>query len=350
MTDWLREPVAPLDAAARERARARQAQLTKPPGSLGQLETVAETLAAMQGRDAPRVERVQVAVFAADHGVAAEAVSAFPQAVTAEMVRNFARGGAAVSVLARELGAGLTVYNVGTVEPVEALPGVEDRRIAPGSGNIAREPAMTADQLEAALAVGREAVDRALEAGCDLFVAGEMGIANTTAATAIACAVFDAAPQDFAGPGTGLDRAGVARKALVVQQALNRARAHIEAPWDILRELGGLEIAAIAGAYLRAAQRGLPFLVDGYIASAALLVLTRARPEVRDWALFGHASAEPAHRRLLSALEARPLLDLGMRLGEGSGALAAVPVLRLACALHNGMATFSEAGVSQGDA
>ncbi len=348
MTDWRDESVASLDEAAAEAARARQAQLTKPPGALGRLEWLAERLAAMQGRPDPWVERVEVALFAADHGVAAEGVSAFPQAVTAEMVRNFARGGAAVCVLARELGAGLTVYDLGTMVELEPLPGVVSRRIAPGSANLAQGSAMDEGQLLRAMAVGREAVEAALERGAELFVAGEMGIGNTTAATAVVCAVFDAAPQEFAGPGTGLDRSGVAHKARVVQRALNRARAAIDGPWDVLRELGGFELAAIAGAYLRCAQRGLPYLVDGFIASAALLVLAQARPQVLDWALFGHASAEPAHRRVLSALQARPLLDLEMRLGEGSGALMAVPLLRLACALHNGMATFAEAGVSSG--
>ncbi len=346
MTDWREEPIAKLDEHALAAAQARQTQLTKPPGSLGRLEWLAQRLAAMQGRPDPRVDRVEVALFAADHGVAEEGVSAFPQTVTAEMVRNFARGGAAVCVLARELDAGLTVYNLGTVSELEPLPGVVDRRIAPATANLVQAPAMAEAQLQQALAVGREAVETALERGAELFVAGEMGIGNTTAATAVVCAVFDAAPQEFAGPGTGLDRPGVAHKARVVQQALNRARPAIRSPWDVLRELGGFELAAIAGAYLHCAQRGVPYLVDGFIATAALLALTRAQPRVLDWALFGHASAEPAHRRVLSALQARPLLDLEMRLGEGSGALAAVPLLRLACALHNGMATFEEAGVS----
>jgi nicotinate-nucleotide--dimethylbenzimidazole phosphoribosyltransferase len=343
---WFHDPLPIPDAAVGDAARARQAQLTKPPGSLGRLEELGVTLAALQGTQQPRVDQVWISVFAGDHGVVAEGVSAFPQAVTAEMVRNFARGGAAISVLAREWGARLEVVNVGTVQPLEDLPGVLDARVGPGTANIVHEPAMTAEQLDDALVAGREAAERAAIGGARLFVGGEMGIGNTTSAAAVACALLGLPAAHLAGPGTGLDPAGVARKALVIERALARHRG--DRPLLALQRLGGFEIAALAGAYLRCGQLGLPALVDGFIATAAVLVAVRLRPELSPWLFYAHCSAEPGHRRILEALEARPLLDLGMRLGEGSGAAVALPILRAAAALHARMATFAEAGVSPG--
>ncbi len=343
---WLDAPAAALDGAARAAGEARQAGLTKPPGSLGRLERLVLDLCAMQGRERPAVDRPAIVVFAGDHGVAAEGVSAFPQAVTGEMVRNFARGGAAISVLARSLGARLEVVNVGTVAALEVLPGVIDARVGPGTGNIAREPAMDAGGIAAALAAGREAVDRALAHGADLFIGGDMGIANTTAASAVACALLDADPADLAGPGTGLDAAGVRRKAGVIGRALHRHAGAASSPLEALRCLGGFEIAALTGAYLRGAQCGLPLLVDGFISSVAALAACRLQASAGSWMLLAHRSAEPGHARVVAALPGEPLLDLGMRLGEGSGAATALPLLRLACALHAGMATFEEAAVS----
>ncbi len=343
--DWLQAPAAVPDEAARRAAEARQAELTKPPGALGRLEEIAIRLAALQGTARPDLGRVHIAVFAGDHGVAAQGVSAFPQAVTAEMVKNFARGGAAISVLARELGASLEVINLGTVGDTGPLDGVRDYALGPGTADFTRGPALTDAQLAAALAAGRDAVDRARRAGARLFIGGEMGIGNTTAAAALACALLDAPPEDLAGPGTGLDAAGVARKVAVIRRALTRHRVPPDRPLEALRRLGGFEIAALAGACLACAQQGLPALVDGFIGSVAALAAVRLCPEAGPWLLFSHASAEPGHRRVLEALAARPLLDLGLRLGEGSGAAVAVPLLRLACALHDGMATFAEAGV-----
>jgi len=344
--DWLRQPCAVPDAAAAARATARQATLTKPPGSLGRLEAVAVQLAALQGCDRPTLERVQVCVFAGDHGVVAQGVSAFPQAVTAQMLRNFVAGGAAVSVLARQLGARLEVVNLGTAVDPGLLPELIDARIAPMTADFTTAPAMTVAQLDAALAAGRDAVQRALAAGARLFIGGEMGIGNTTAAAALACALLGEAPQRLAGPGTGLDAAGVRHKAAVVARAMALHAAHCGDPLETLRRLGGFEIAALAGAAIAGAQAGLPLLVDGFIVSAAMLVACRVQPAVRDWLLFGHRSAEPGHERVLQALDAAPLLALDLRLGEASGALAALPVLRLACALHGEMATFSQAGVA----
>ena len=345
-TDWLAQPCAVLNESTRTAALKRQGQLTKPPGSLGRLEAIAVQLSAMQGTDKPLMEHAHISIFAADHGVAAEGVSAFPQAVTAEMVRNFARGGAAISVLATCLKARLEVVNLGTVSPVEPLANVRDERIAAGTANLARDSAMTEAQLDAALQAGRAALLRAKQDGAQLFIGGEMGIANTTSASAVACALLHESPQLLAGPGTGLDGNGVARKAIVIQRALNLHQANLVQPLDVMRHLGGFEIAALTGAYLAAAQNGIPVLVDGFISSVAALVAVRFNPHVSGWLIFAHTSAEPGHQCVLAALNAQPLLQLGMRLGEGSGAAMAVPLLQLACALHNGMATFEAAGVS----
>lgn len=348
--DWWTLPTRAPDARAHAEALARQQQLTKPPGALGVLESLAVQLAALQGRALPAIARVHIAVFAADHGVAEENVSAFPQAVTAQMIDNFAAGGAAISVVARELGATLEVIDLGTVGHSRAAGGVRRERIAPSTANLAQSAAMTAAQLQAALASGRGAAQRAQADRAKLFIGGEMGIANTTAATALACALLGCAPAVLAGPGTGLDAAGVAHKAAVIGRALALHAPHCDSPLEALRRLGGFEIAALAGAYLACAQLGLPALVDGYIATCAALVAVRVQPAVRPWLLFAHRSAEPGHAALLGALDARGLLDLDLRLGEGSGAAVAVPLLRLACALHAGMATFVQAGVSNRDA
>ena len=345
--DWLTAPAATPDEKMRAAARARQDQLTKPPGALGQLETAAIQLAALQGRLLPAVERVHIAVFAADHGVATEGVSAFPQAVTAEMLKNFARGGAAINVLARQLDATLEVINLGTVFDPGNVPGVIENTLGAGSANFTREPAMSAEQLAAALDAGRQAAVRAHAAGAQLFIGGEMGIANTTAATALGCALLNIEPAALAGRGTGLDAAGVAHKAAVVARALT-LHGDLSNPLDALRCVSGFEIAALAGSYLACAQLGVPVLVDGFITTAAALAAVRIAPGVRDWLLFGHASHEQGHTHLLAALDAQPLLRLNMRLGEASGAAVAVPLLRLACALHRDMATFAEAGVSGG--
>lgn len=344
--DWLAQPCAALNEASRAAALARQGQLTKPPGSLGRLEAIAVQFAAMQGCEKPQAEKVFIGVFAGDHGVAEEGVSAFPQAVTAEMVKNFARGGAAISVLAKQLGATLEVVNLGTAFDTGELLGVRQCNLGKGTANFARGAAMSEEQLAAALQAGRDSAARAQKIGTQLYIGGEMGIANTTAAAALACALLSLSPQQLAGPGTGLDSAGVQRKAEVVARALALHAAYLNEPRDVLHRLGGFEIAALTGAFIGCAQRGIAVLVDGYINTAAALLAVRINPGVRDWLLFAHRSAEPGHILMLEALQAEPLLNLGMRLGEGSGAATAVPIIRLACALHNDMATFAEAGVS----
>ncbi len=345
-SEWLKVPAARLNSEAQAAAEARQAVLTKPPGALGQLESIAIRLAAMQGKEKPTLERVRIVVFAADHGIAAEGVSAFPQAVTAEMVRNFANGGAAISVAAHELNAPLEVINLGTVVDPGPLPNVSDQRIAPGTANFARQAAMTEQQLAQAMNIGRQSAERAVTKGMDLFIGGEMGIGNTSAATALACILTDNAVEVLAGPGTGLDSKGVLHKITVIKAALNLHKSKIDSPVTALQYLGGFEIAALTGAFIACAQMGVPVLVDGFIASTAALVATQQCDGVGDWLFYAHASAEPGHKHIMKALQAEPLLDMGMRLGEGSGAAVAVPLLRMACSLHNGMATFAEAEVS----
>lgn len=343
---WWQSPCQPLDMVARARAQARQDQLTKPRGALGQLEDVAITLATLQGCERPQILRPWFAVFAGDHGVVQEGVSAYPQAVTGEMLRNFVRGGAAISVLARSLGATLELVDLGTALPLEPLAGVLHLQVGAGTANFAREPAMTAAQCLIALEAGRSSVERALAAEADLYVGGEMGIGNTTTASALACALLDLPVARLAGPGTGLDDSGVARKMAVIERALALHVAECNSPEETLRRLGGFEVAALTGAYLACAQRGLPALVDGFICSVAALCAVRLNRACRDWLLFSHRSAEPGHVAVLAELQAEPLLDLGLRLGEGSGAAVALPLLRLACELHDGMATFAEAAVS----
>ncbi|MHB0916828.1 MAG: nicotinate-nucleotide--dimethylbenzimidazole phosphoribosyltransferase [Thiobacillus sp.] len=341
--------VKPLDEAARAAALARQAQLTKPPGSLGRLEDIAIQLAAMQGRVLPRIQQPWISIFAADHGVADEGVSAFPQSVTQQMLANFVGGGAAISVLARETGATLEVVDVGTLAP-SPVAGVIQAQVARGTANFCRQPAMSAAQAHAALDAGAVACARAQAGGADVFIGGEMGIANTTAAAALACALLGLPGAALAGAGTGIDSVGVARKAALIARALalHGLAAAPSGPLQALCAVGGFEIGALAGAYLAAAQAGLPVLVDGFICSAAALLAVRLNPGARDWMLFAHASAEGGHAAVLRALDAQPLLALDMRLGEASGAAAAIPLLRLACALHAGMATFAEAGVANG--
>ncbi|HYG04902.1 MAG TPA: nicotinate-nucleotide--dimethylbenzimidazole phosphoribosyltransferase [Stenotrophomonas sp.] len=343
---WWQTPVARVSSAAASDARARQARLTKPPGSLGRLEPLVVRLASLQGSARPSVDPAWISVFAADHGVAAEGVSAFPQAVTGEMVRNFAAGGAAIAVLARELDAHLQVVDLGTVNDVGEIANVQRRRIAASTANFCEQPAMTEPQLHAALAAGRDSVASARAAGARVYIGGEMGIGNTTAAAALAAALLRLPPAWLVGAGTGLDARGIEHKTEVIARALAR-HAGEHAPLEWLRRLGGFEIAALTGACMAAAQAGLPVLVDGFIVSVAALAAVRMQPGVREWLLFSHRSQENGHGAVLDALGADPLLELGLRLGEASGAALALPLLRLACALHANMATFEEAGVSE---
>ena len=347
--NWLNIPIAEISEQTLQEANERQLQLTKPPGSLGKLEELAIKFSAIQKTQQPRIDNIHITIFAADHGIANEGVSAFPQVVTTEMVKNFARGGAAISVLAKELGAKLEVIDLGTVVEAGELGGVISSRIAAGTANFANQAAMTEEQLEQAMNAGVAAVERAIDSDAHVFIGGDMGIANTTSATAMACVYLDKAPVDLAGPGTGLDADGVSHKVKVIEQALSTHEAGLLNGTEILQYFGGFEIAALTGAYISAAQQGLPVVVDGFIATAAALAAIKIKPGCDAWFIYAHQSHEPGHRLILEALNAEPLVNLNMRLGEGSGAAVVIPLLRQACALHVNMATFAEAGVSTGE-
>lgn len=341
--DWWTAPIPAIDEKVLVAARTRQSQLTKPPGSLGRLEELGVTLAAMQGTQQPSLDQAAIAIFAADHGVAEEGVSAYPPSVTAAMVCNFARGGAAINVLAQILDAKLYVVNMGTRETLEDLRQVWDHRMGPGTANFLHAPAMTQQQRDAALQIGCQVADSALAEGAQLLIGGEMGIGNTTVAAALGCAILQCPAQQLVGPGTGIDNAGMARKRVVIEAAV--AHHAPDNALDALQCLGGFEIAALVGAYIRCGQQGIPLLVDGFVTAAAALVAVTLRPELKDWLFHAHLSQEPGHLRLLQALHGKPLLDLQLRLGEGSGAAVALPLLRAAAALHARMATFAEAGI-----
>ncbi len=347
--EWMEAPCAHMDESIREAATSRQSQLTKPAGSLGRLEKVAIQLAALQQREKPAVDRISIVVFAADHGVAEEGVSAFPQEVTAQMVMNFLQGGAAISVMARLLKADLDVIDVGILSPLPEQEGLLLARAGSGTANSSKQAAMTVEQLNIALQAGCDAVDRAVDKKAELFIGGEMGIGNTTSASALYCALLDLTPEQATGAGTGLDDDGIKHKTEIIERILRLHRASIDqekTALEWLRCVGGFEIVALTGAYLRAAQQGLPVLIDGFISSVAALCAVRLQPEAINWMFFSHLSAEQGHRVALESLGQQPLLNLGMRLGEGSGAAVAVSLMQSACALHNSMATFAEAAVA----
>jgi nicotinate-nucleotide--dimethylbenzimidazole phosphoribosyltransferase len=344
--NWIDASCTPLSGAFKEHAMARQNQLTKPPGSLGVLEDIAIRLADLQQTDQPRANNISIAVFAADHGVAVEGVSAFPQEVTVQMVMNFLQGGAAISVLAKQLDANLEVIDVGILTPLTKREGLVIHRAGEGTANIANESAMTHQQLEVALTAGYDAVERAINKDADVFIAGEMGIANTTSAAALYCALLGLTPEQATGAGTGLDSSGIKHKIDIVKRIIKIHQDCKGNTLEWLRCAGGFEIVAMTGSYIRAAQCRLPVLVDGFISSVAALCAVRIQPEVNTSLFFSHVSAEQGHRVVLETLKQKPLLDLGMRLGEGSGAAVAATLLRSACTLHNQMATFDEAAVA----
>ena len=337
--------IKPVDSTSGDRARVYLDTLTKPPGSLGMLEQLAIQLSEISGELTSSITPPGVVVFAADHGVAAEGVSAFPQAVTAQMVANFAHGGAAINVFARQINAHLDVVDVGVVSDVEA-PGVIVDKSRRASGNIATENAMHPEEAQAAIEAGIRAVERARKAGCRSVIVGEMGIANTTASSAMLAAFTGTAVEEVVGAGTGLNSQQQTHKVSVIERALAARNYEADKPLSVLAALGGLEIAAMAGAYLAAAAYRLPAIVDGFIATVAALTACRICPAVRGYLIFGHRSEEPGHSVALEALEAKSLLTLGMRLGEGSGAALAFPLLQAANAMMAEMATFASAGIA----
>lgn len=344
LPEWVTQNCPELSAVHRDAAIARQAQLTKPTGALGRLEQLAIELAGLQATERPRAARVPIIVFAGDHGIVAQGVSAYPQAVTIAMMANFASGGAAISVLARELGSSLEVVDAGTLAQ-QGMPGIVTDKPRCGTRDFSLEAALAPAELAFAFEVGQRAVARAAIDQPDLLIFGEMGIGNTTTSAAIAASLLGVSAEEIAGSGTGVDAAGRAHKARVIDAAIARHGIAGAPPEKILCAVGGLEIAAISGAIIAAAQARIPVLIDGFIVSVAALATMRLNPSCRPFLLPSHQSAEQGHRLVLRALDAQPLVSLDLRLGEGSGAAIALPLVRLACSLHNGMATFAQANV-----
>jgi nicotinate-nucleotide--dimethylbenzimidazole phosphoribosyltransferase len=343
LTTLLARVVAP-DPRTALGAQARLDRLTKPAGSLGRLEELAVRAAVITGSESPRIAAPVIFTLAGDHGVVAEGVSAYPQSVTAQMVENFLRGGAGVNVLARHVGARVVIADLGVAADLPAHPALVARKVGPGTANLARGPAMTRDQAVAAVASGAGLVE---EAAPDCVGTGEMGIGNTTSASALTAALTGADPRAVTGRGTGVDEAAWAHKVAIVRQGIATNRADPRDPLAVLAALGGFEIAGLVGVILAGAARRIPVVLDGFIATAAALVAVRLRPEAREYLLAAHRSTEPGHRVLLETLGLAPYLDLGMRLGEGTGAALGIGLLGAALACYAEMATFKEAGVSE---
>ncbi|OCB58875.1 nicotinate-nucleotide--dimethylbenzimidazole phosphoribosyltransferase [Mycobacterium vulneris] len=340
-------PVTAPDAETAAAARARQSQLTKPPGSLGRLEELSVWAASCQGVCPPRpLTRARVVVFAADHGVTAAGVSAFPSAVTGQMVANFDAGGAAINVLADVAGATVRVADLAVDCDEPLSPAIGAHKVRRSSGNIAVQDALSAEETVAAVMAGRQIADDEVDAGADLLIAGDMGIGNTTAATTLVAALTGAEPVVVVGRGTGIDDHGWMRKTGAVRDALYRAGPVTRDPMGLLRVCGGADLAAMAGFLAQAALRRTPVLLDGLVVTAAALVAEELAPGAKAWWQAGHRSTEPAHGLALSHLGLEPIVDLGMRLGEGTGAAVALPILRAAIATLASMATFAEAAVA----
>lgn len=343
--NWWLDATAQLSASARQQAQAHQNQLTKPQGSLGRLENIAIELAAMQNQVKPQITKPHMLIFAADHGIVAQGVSAFPQSVTIAMLANFVSGGAAVATLCKQQGIALQVINCGTASNCEHLAQITHKPIMAGTHDFSQQAAMSSAQVLTALALGKEHVEQVHAQGCDFLMLGEMGIGNTSAASCLSALLLQQDVITLTGSGTGVAGDAFTHKQNILNASVNRAKALVNTPIQALEQVGGLEIAAIAGAYIRASQLGIPCFVDGFITTAAALLAVKLNPAVRAWLLFSHYSAEQGHGALLTALAAEPLLHLGMRLGEGSGAAVAYATVQQALTIHNNMATFAEAAV-----
>ena len=338
--------IAPLEAAASERAWARLDSLTKPPRSLGKLEEIAARVSAIQDDVRPILRSKTIVLMAGDHGVTAEGVSPYPTEVTMQMVANFAAGGAAINQLARHAGAEILLVDMGVATSLEGIGSVMDARIADGTANMAQGPAMTREQAALAVITGIEVARRIASGGVAVIGTGEMGIGNSTAAAAVTSALTGVDPSLVVGRGTGLDDAGVLHKADVVRRALAINSPDADDALDVLAKVGGYEIAGLAGVIVGAAAASVPVVSDGYIAGAATLAALRLAPAAAPYVFASHRSAEPGHTVVLDALGLEPVLDLDMRLGEGTGAALAMSLMDAACAMMSGMATFAEAGVT----
>ena len=339
--------IKPLDEAAMGAARARQDTLTKPRGSLGRLEELSIQLAGMKADPFPTVERKAVIVMAADHGVAREGVSAYPSDVTAQMVFNFLRGGAAINALARQAGARVTVVDIGVSAEFAPLPGLVRRKVMCGTRNLAGGPAMTREEAEQALQIGADVLNEESARGLDIVATGDMGIGNTTPSSAILAAMTRLPVAQVVGRGTGIDDQALRRKIDVIEQALALNRPDADDVMDVLHKVGGLEIAGLAGVMIAAAHRRIPVVVDGFISTAAAMIAVGLAPGVQNYLIAAHQSVEPGHRAMLKYLNLVPLLDLNMRLGEGTGAALAFHLIEASARILREMATFDEAGVSE---
>lgn len=342
--------VRPTEPAAEETAWERLDSLTKPPRALGRLEEIAARVARIQGTDLPSVDSKAVLLMAGDHGVVTEGVSPYPQDVTWQMVANFSAGGAAINQIAASVGARVEVYDVGVARDLNDVDGIRHAKIANGTANMALGPAMSREEAAQAVLVGVEAAREAAEQGVRLLGTGEMGIGNSTAAAALTAAFTGAGAEAVVGRGTGLDDAGLARKAEVVRIALDVNDVRSLDALGVLAAVGGLEIAALAGVVIGAAQEQVAVISDGFISGAATLAAVALCPTARDYVLPSHLSAEPGHAVVLDALGMRPVFEFDMRLGEGTGAALAMSVVDAACHMMSGMATFAEAGVSEAGA
>lgn len=342
------DQIRPISQAWLETAWKRLDDLTKPRKSLGLLEEMAARYTAIREEAPPRIAGKAVYVFAGDHGVVAEGVSAYPQEVTTHMVRNFLAGGAGINVLARAAGAEVRVIDIGMAEALPNADGLIQRCVRRGTGNLLREPAMTREEAEAAIGVGMEMAQEAHARGVSVVASGDMGIGNTTSSSALFTALLPTSAADVTGRGTGLDDAGLAHKIDLIARAVEQSGARTEDPLSVLTALGGLEIAGICGLCLGGAALRLAVVVDGFISSAGALVAMRINPTVADYLFFSHCSVEKGHRVFFESEGLRPILDLGLRLGEGTGAAIAMQVLEDSVRIYNEMATFADAGIQPG--
>jgi len=335
-----------LNADIEQQARAYQNILTKPAGSLGKLEDIACWFAARQNKVKPDPIQAHIAVFAGDHGVCEEGVSAFPSVVTGEMVKNFAAGGAAINVLAKQADASLSIVDVGVLVDTSHIQGVSQHNVRHGTANILYEPATSEAECAQAIQVGRNEASAAIQQGANLLIAGDMGIGNTTASACLISLFTGQSAAQIVGRGTGIDDATHAHKIAIVEQVITRLNAAKTKPHQYLQQAGGLEIAAMAGFYLEAAEQGIPVMLDGFISTAAALAAQNIEPQISTWMLASHISQEDGHLIALNHLNLQPLLDFKLRLGEGSGAALALPLIQSSLALHRDMATFESAEVS----
>jgi len=350
LSDILSKTIAnirPLDVKSMAAAKARQDTLTKPTGSLGRLEELSIRIAGMQGKSLPQIKQKAVIVMAADHGVAARGTSAYPQEVTAEMVLNFLHGGAGINVISRQVGARVVIVDMGVAKKLESNPELISRRIAAGTQDMSKGPAMTVAQATRSVEAGIEIVVTEIKKGLDIVATGDMGIGNTTASAAICAVVTGKTAAEVTGRGTGLDDQQLQQKIMIIDEAITLNKPDSSKPLEVLAKVGGFEIGGLAGVMLGAASHRVPIIIDGFISGAAALIAAGLCPQCKDYMIAGHCSVEPGHKIILQHLDLKPLLDLEMRLGEGTGATLAMSFAETSARILAEMATFAEAGVAE---